>query len=225
MPNYRKMTMQQLFEEYRKASAFTAEGLKTMAEIWMALVNKGADLAAYKTPLSRIYPDIASGKMLPGTALLFGLMPTPIVDAVSTLVPEIQAEVTKNEGRVEVLNSDGKTTRNTRIQDLSQREISQVIGGGKIRSISEQRRNLAAPPVTRRPRVEAQPEMRNGAADFDVYKHMTAEQHAAVMRSAEAVGLRPYEFIIDALVRNKLVPGKPIPRRASRGAARSEARV
>lgn len=218
MPNYKKMTIAQLFEEYRKASAFTAEGLKKMAEIWVTLENKGADMSAYKTPLSRLFPDIANGSLLPETALLFGLMPAPIVEGVKSLVPEIQAQIAKNEGRVEILQHDGKT-RNTRIQDLSQREVAQLIGGGKIRTVSEQRRHMAPAPAQRAlPALRTEPEDDHTADDFDVFKQMTAEQHAATMRHASAVGLKPREWIVDVLVRSiKGFPGKPARRPVDRG--------
>lgn len=204
----KKMKTSEVWEAFRHALDVTAGGMMQMAECWVELVSRGENMTSYQNPMFSFLPDVASGKLLPDVLLRYGGTPS-LTTAIAALVPEDQKKLTRPDARVAVAMADG-TTRRARITDLKVSELRQVLGDGRIRTVSEQQRHLAPPQRVFGSRAsEAAPIN----SDFDLYAIMTADQRKQITALAEAVGMTPAEFTLDDMVRHRTLRGRPIDRK------------
>jgi len=134
-----------------------------MALLVVALQDRGADVLSYKaTPFGRHLPAVASGRLNPEILVRYGGASDSILSAVSSLVREEQEKIIGENPKVEILVPNATRTeyeaRPIRTYDLTSIQARLVFGGGKIRTIEEQRPLLPAlaPP---KPAVPAAPEV------------------------------------------------------------------
>jgi hypothetical protein len=186
----KSLETQEVWAEFKKAVARTAEGIARMAECWCELQDRGEDLSAYRNPMLSFLPDVASGKLLPEVLLRYGASPS-LTSAISRLVPEDQAKLATAEARVSILQPDG-TTRIARVTDLRQAELRQVLGDGRIRTPDEQRPHVTASP---RPTAPRKPAARQPADEFDLTAVLSKAEISRITRMAQERDITPAELV------------------------------
>jgi hypothetical protein len=153
--NLKKMTTPELWAEFRRTLATTAEGLRHLAVLWCELKNRGEDMSGYHNSFTSFLPAVAAGKLHPEALILFNPVPA-LLDAVQKLVPEEQARLVQKAARLPVRQQDG-TTKDMRPIDLSGAQIRQVFGDGMIRTPAQQKRYMPAPKPVVQPVAKVEP--------------------------------------------------------------------
>jgi hypothetical protein len=214
--NLKKLTTPQLWTEMKAVVGRTADNLKRMAEIWVELEARGEDLSGYRNPMLSFLPEVASGKLLPEILLRFGSN-VSIISTLSSLVVEDQRKLVSHpDTRVTVLQHDGKT-RKASITDLRIPELRQVFGDGRIRTVKEQKQHLAPAPRKSETRVSRERPVNDDV--WDVSASMTDAQRERITILADESGMSQAEYVVDALVRHKIIPGRSARRPSSPSAS------
>ncbi len=220
--NLKKMTVAELYTELSAAITQTAAGILRMAKVLAELQSRREDLSSFTSPLLMFLPDVASGKLLPEMLIRYGASPA-IVSMIAKLVQEDQKKLATGDGKVEVVEEVGKEPRRARLIDMTQARLTQVIGGGHIRSPSEQTKHMAPPP---KPYMAPPPKPytpRPAQRPLDLAPAMDLGQWTVLCDKAEKAAKTPEQLLILWAVQfNKLPPAKVAATREQKAALRDK---
>lgn len=169
-----------LAEMLKSAFMATVDSLITVAAIVRVLEERGFDLDSLKIGMIDWFRKIAYGQVLPEVFEKFRHSPK-LIQHISTLPIPDQERLAHGDSIIVLTLNDGEASeRHVRPEDMSAREIKQVFGAGRIRSLAEQRGILESRST---PRVPSKKELETGVLVDRKKKMLTFTQPISVSRS------------------------------------------
>ena len=138
-----RMTNESLRAELAKQLSLTAFSLMRAAAIWTELQRRGVDMGALRSGLSAYLPRIARGELAAEAVVMFAGQKT-LLQNIAGMPLEDQRKYAAGEP-VSMVERDeqGRIVKiSKRLRELSGREVALALGGGRIRSLAEQRLSL-----------------------------------------------------------------------------------
>jgi hypothetical protein len=172
LPDLSGLSIDELKEMFATGLRQTADGLLTMAAAYAELQRRGESLARFKLGgFLDTLTFIASGKLLPESALYFGDQPVKL-KAFTKLSIDKQRELLESD---EVIVVEGDTEKPVPLRELNARKMPQVFGDdGTVRTPKEQKKyvegkyNPRPKPVERTPHANPIMEMAHNGQPRDV---------------------------------------------------------
>jgi hypothetical protein len=137
------MSNAELKDAFKAALARLEEGWQRQAEVYRELEGRGEDVS--DVPSAQVLALVAAGKLLPRIAAVF-LGATKLCAAIATLPTDEQANLADGGAVIPVVGDLGMIA-NIPAGYLSDEQIEQVFGGGRIRTPEQQRfyRSIGVP--------------------------------------------------------------------------------
>ncbi|SMF80671.1 hypothetical protein [Pseudobacteriovorax antillogorgiicola] len=131
------MSTDDLKKHFSRALEVTADHLNYLASIWQELETRGEDLSDLRSSLS-VYIKMIAHKKIDAHAVVEFAGQKTLLNALSGLPLDQQKSLLETK-RVDVLNRETLTKEKVPLAELSSADVNMVFGGGKIRSIAEQK--------------------------------------------------------------------------------------
>ena len=141
---YEKLTNEQLRVELAKQISLTSSSLMRAAEIWTELQRRGVDMSAFRSGLALYLPRIARLELAAESVVTFAGQRKLLQHLVGMPLEDQRRYAAGEPVKVAERDESGRVVELTRrLTELSGREVDQVLGQGRIRSMSEQKSSLA----------------------------------------------------------------------------------